>query len=221
MNEINFDFFGIKSPFTRFDNADIEKYKNIANWQYPDSIPIFTQFILETRPSIIIELGSYLGWSAITMAKICRDNNIDCKILCVDTWLGSIEHWRKDLCNSLHEYNYFENGLSGMFDNFCKNVVSHEVQDYIIPLPNTTQNMFSILKHYEVTANMIYVDASHEYDNVLEDLTMYYTLLNDNGYIFGDDVCWENVNKAAIDFTNTINKTLNYSKNKNLYYIKK
>ena len=107
MNNINFEFFGLKSPYDRFNVSDIEKNINIENWQYPDSISIFTKFITEKRPSLIIELGSYLGWSAITMSDICRQNNIDCKILCVDTWLGSVEHWRKDQCNSLSKYNYF------------------------------------------------------------------------------------------------------------------
>jgi len=45
--------------------------------------------------------------------------------------------------------------------------------------------------------------------------------LNDGGYIFGDDVCWQDVNNAAIEFCKNINKPLQYSPNKNLYYIKK
>jgi len=147
MNDINFEFFGLKSPYDRFDSNTIEKNCNIENWQYPDSTNIFRQFITEKRPTLIIELGSYLGWSAITMANICKQNGIDCKILCIDTWLGSVEHWRKDKCNSLSKYNYFSNGTSTMFDSFCKNVISHGVENYIIPLPNTTDMMFKLLSH--------------------------------------------------------------------------
>ena len=221
MNNINFEFFGLKSPYDRFDSNTIEKNCNIENWQYPDSINTFRQFITEKQPRLIIELGSYLGWSAITMADICRQNNIECKILCVDTWLGSVEHWRKDQCNSLSKYNYFSNGTSTMFDSFCKNVISHGVQNYIIPLPNTTDVMFKLLSHYNIKSDLIYVDSAHEYESVLKDLTSYYTLLNEGGYIIGDDCCWPAVNNAAIEFSKNINKQLQYSTNKNLFYIKK
>jgi predicted O-methyltransferase YrrM len=221
MNDINFEFFGLKSPFDRFDASIIEKNREIENWQYPDSIDTFKQLILEKRPKLIIELGSYLGWSAITMAKICKENNINCKILCIDTWLGSVEHWRKDKCNTLHKYNFFKDGTSTMFDEFCRNVISHELQDYIISLPNTTDMMYKYLIHHNIKSDLIYVDASHEYDSVLNDLTSYFNLLNEDGYIFGDDVCWLDVNNAAIQFSKNIGKTIQYSKYKNLYYIKK
>lgn len=216
---INFEFFGLKSPYDRFNSVNIEKNSNIENWQYPDSITIFTKFIVEKKPSLIIELGSYLGWSAVTMASICKQNNIECKILCIDTWLGSVEHWRKDQCNSLNKYNYFSEGTSTMYDAFCKNVISHGVEDYIIPLPNTTDVIYKLLVHYNITSDLIYVDASHDYESVLKDLTSYYTLLNDGGYIFGDDVCWPDVNNAAIEFSKQTNKQLHYSPNKNLYYL--
>lgn len=221
MNDINFEFFGLKSPYVRFQNSNIEINREIENWQYPDSISTFKQLILEKKPNLIIELGSYLGWSSITMAKICKENNINCKILCVDTWLGSIEHWRKDRCNTLHKYDFFENGISSMFDEFCKNVISHGVQDYIISLPNTTDMIYKYLTHFDIKSDLIYVDASHEYDDVLKDLTLYYNLLNEGGYIFGDDVCWVDVNRAAIEFSKTIKKQIHYSPNKNLYYFKK
>ena len=221
MNNINFEFFGLKSPYDRFNVSDIEKNCNIENWQYPDSISIFEKFITEKRPTLIIELGSYLGWSAVAMATICKQYNIETKILCIDTWLGSVEHWRKDKCNSLSKYNYFSNGISTMFDSFCKNVISHNVQDYIIPLPNTTDMMFELLSHYSIKPDLIYVDASHEYKAILRDLTSYYTLLTDGGYIFGDDVCWPDVDNATIEFSKNINKQLQYSPNKNLYYIEK
>ena len=60
MNKINFEFFGLKSPYDRFDIDNIEKKVQIENWQYPDSVSIFTKFITEKRPLLIIELGSYL-----------------------------------------------------------------------------------------------------------------------------------------------------------------
>lgn len=218
---ITFDTFNLKSPYIRFDKNNIEKDIEVKNWQHPDSVPVFNKLISEVKPSIIIELGSFMGWSAITMAKICRTNNINTKILCIDTWLGSIEHWRIDQCNELSRYDYFQNGISGMYDAFCKNVISHGVEEYVIPLPNTTDMMFNLLKHLNITSQLIYVDASHEYRNVLQDLQSYYEILDVGGYIFGDDVRWNSVNKAIQEFSNNMKLDIRLSDHGNLFYFKK
>jgi predicted O-methyltransferase YrrM len=221
MNEISFESFGMKSPYKRFNKSEVEKNVHFENWQYPESIETFKNFINETSPSVIIEVGTYLGWSAINMASICKNFNLNTKILCIDTWLGSIEHWRSDLCNSLYNYNFFENGTSVMFDKFCKNVISYDLENYIIPIPNTSNTAYEILKHYNISADLIYIDGDHSYKGVLSDLNLYFSLLNDNGILFGDDARWESVNMALVDFAKIHNKNVSYTSEKNLFYIRK
>lgn len=215
---MNFDTFNLKSPFTRFNLENIPRNKSIPNWQYIDSVPTFNHFVSTLQPPVIIELGSWAGWSAIEMAKACQILGIKSKILCIDTWLGSIEHWRIDQCNSLNIFEHFENGTSKLFDEFCRNVVSHGVEDYIIPLPTTTSMAFKLLKHLKITSKMIYVDASHETEDVVADLTNYYSLLEEGGVVFGDDVCWPSVQAAIDEFSIKNRIPVNYTQNKNLYY---
>lgn len=215
---LTFDTFNLKSPYRRFDKDALQKNVEVANWQYSDSVPTFNKFITELRPDVIIELGSWKGWSAIQMAKICRQRNLNTKILCVDTWLGSEEHWRTDKCNSLHEFSNFENGTSAIFDLFCKNVISNDVEDYIIPLPNTTATMARLFSHLGIMAQMIYVDASHTRQDVFTDLETYYKFLSAGGCIFGDDVCWPEVLAGAEDFAQSQSLSLQFTPNKNLYY---
>lgn len=220
-HELKFESFGLKSPYNRFSKDDIEKNIHIDNWQYPESINMFRKFITDTSPAVIIEVGTYLGWSAVNMALICKELNLDVKILCIDTWLGSIEHWRDDLCNSLHNYDFFENGTSVMFDRFCKHVISYDLEDYIIPIPNTSKTAYEFLKYRNVCADLIYIDGDHSYDGVSSDLNMYFDILNDGGIIFGDDAQWETVKNATIDFSTRLNKELSFSEERNLFYIKK
>jgi predicted O-methyltransferase YrrM len=221
MKEINFELFGLKSPYARFNGIEIEKNIEVENWQYPESIDTFEMLIREIYPSVIIEVGTYLGWSAINIATICKRLSLNVKILCIDTWLGSIEHWRSDLCNSLCNYNFFENGTSVMFDKFCKNVISHGLEDYIIPIPTTSNTAYEVLKHHNIVADLIYIDGDHSYNGVLNDLNSYFTILNENGIIFGDDAKWETVKNAIVDFTTKNDKQLCYSSENNLFYIKK
>ncbi len=45
------------------------------------------------RPVAIIEVGTWKGCSAIGMAKVAKECNVEVKIICVDTWLGSPEFY--------------------------------------------------------------------------------------------------------------------------------
>ena len=151
--------------------------------------PIFEKFITEHRPQHIIEVGTWLGASAIHMAKVCRELNLDTKITCVDTWLGSLEMVGDD--NLM-----YKNGYPQVYYQFLSNIVHEGLQNVITPLPATSAIAAKHLSKKGVTADLIYIDASHEYEDVLADLKAYYPLANK--VLFGDDLNWEGV-KQAID----------------------
>ena len=45
---------------------------------------------------------------------------------------------------------------------------------------------------------MIYLDASHEEEDVYQDLCNYWEVLANNGVLFGDDYAWDGV-RLAVD----------------------
>ena len=49
-------------------------------------------------------------------------------------------------------------------------------------------------------ADIIYIDAGHEYEAVLLDAQLYWNLLNPGGYIIFDDYSWPGVIKAVDEF---------------------
>jgi hypothetical protein len=55
---------------------------------------------------------------------------------------------------------------------------------------------------------MIYIDGSHEYWDVILDLTNYWPLLRDEGVMFGDDWTCGDVKRAVTDFVNQNNLKL-------------
>ena len=54
------------------------------------------------------------------------------------------------------------------------------------------------LRYQGIKAEMIYIDASHEEEDVYQDLREYWDLLRDGGVIFGDDYTWDGV-RLAVD----------------------
>ena len=57
--------------------------------------------------------------------------------------------------------------------------------------------------------DFIYVDGNHQYKFVKYDIENYFKLLNESGYLVGDDYRIESVKKAVDDFMEN-NKTKNF-----------
>lgn len=53
--------------------------------------PAFAGLIKEVRPALVIEVGTWKGASAVSMADAAAHAGLSTKIVCVDTWLGALE----------------------------------------------------------------------------------------------------------------------------------
>jgi len=177
-----------------YDNLSIMPF-DLQGWG--GNNPIFEKLITRIKPSSIIEVGTWKGQSAINMANIVKAQGLNCKIYCVDTWLGSLEFW--DWLNHTPERDLLlKNGYPQVYYQFLSNVVHCNHQDIIVPVPLPSNLAAKLLKKMEVTADLIYIDASHEEDDVYADICSYKNLLSENGVLFGDDYGWYSV-KCAVD----------------------
>lgn len=181
---------------------------------------VFKQIIDDVKPTLIVEVGSWKGQSAINMGTHIKNNNLDCKILCVDTWLGAIEFWGH-LSGTDERNLLLKNGYPQIYYQFLSNVVHHGLQDIISPFPNTSENGFRYLSINNMKPQMIYIDASHEEDDVYKDIKNYYSILSEGGIIFGDDYgSWEGVRKASNRFKDEMGLKMDVAEG-NFWIIKK
>ena len=157
---------------------------------------VFSDLIREVRPTTIIEVGTWLGASAIHMALHCQKTNLQTKIWCVDTWLGSEEFWYSDLTDRDLR---MRNGYPQVYFDFLANVVQHGYQDVIVPVPATSLIAARVLASQGIVADLIYIDGSHNYDDVIADIRAYRPLLRSGGVMFGDDYEWKDVRNAVLE----------------------
>lgn len=146
--------------------------------------PVFEKLIREIRPRLVIEVGSWLGASAIRMADFLAEGNIESTIVCVDTWLGSPIHWREEPYRRQLD---LENGYPRLYRAFLANVVAAGRQDTILPMPQTGENAARMIGALGLTAELIYIDGDHEGTAVYSDLINYWPLVAPGGVMFGDD----------------------------------
>jgi predicted O-methyltransferase YrrM len=191
MNKIDKDIYNLKDILP----PDFQGWNGNSTW--------FENIIRQVYPNTIIEVGSWKGQSAITMANALKNLNLEAIIHCVDTWLGALEFW--DHFSDTHERNLLlKNGYPNIYYQFLSNVIHAGVQDYILPFPNTSLIAARYFKNRGIIADLIYIDGSHDYEDVLLDLEAYFPLLRNGGVMFGDDYHngWTGVINAVNDFAN-------------------
>jgi hypothetical protein len=182
----------------------------------------FIERMRDAKPNLIIEVGSWKGKSALAMARMLGQLGREIKvtdegeavfpgtwaqethILCVDTWLGATEFLeRKDDPKRFGSLGMWEGyGYPQVYYQFLSNVVHADQTKRITPFPQTSTNAARFLRRQGVKSEMIYVDASHEYEDVLADLNAWWPILDQGGIMCGDDYCeyWSGVIKAVNEF---------------------
>ena len=157
--------------------------------------------------SVFVEIGSWMGRSTCCLGQEIKKSKKNIKVYAIDTFEGSEEHTEiiKDIKNnSTSLLKLFQNNIS-----LCK------VDDIIVPIQGTSLNVAS--QFDDESIDFIFIDASHDYENVLADITAWYPKLKPGGLIAGDDyaLCWNGVISAVNEYFN--NKTL-FFLNGNLNY---
>ena len=154
-------------------------------WGWHGEHPVFDNIIAEKAPGLIIEVGSWMGLSSVRMARALKHNGLfDTAIICVDTWLGSLEHWVEDEWRPALELT---DGYPSFYKNFVSNILLTGHADDIVPLPMPSLMAARYLALHGIQADVIYVDGSHDEDDVYRDVVAYWELLAPGGVLFGDD----------------------------------
>jgi predicted O-methyltransferase YrrM len=122
----------------------------------------------------IVEVGSWMGRSTRALADSTRGN-----VTAVDTWKGSDEDEHRRILKGQPE--------SWLFDQFSKNLADHIKVGKVIPYQLTSSFAASIFRAEGDTYDMIFIDASHDHENVKADLAAWYPLLAPGGLFCGHD----------------------------------
>jgi predicted O-methyltransferase YrrM len=160
---------------------------DVQGWHSED--PIFRKLLAAVRPRIVVELGTWKGASALHMCALAKELDLDpFTIVCVDTFLGSTWHWLNRQDPSGFAGLACRHGYPSLYYKFLANVVHLGHQDRVVPFPNTTTNasrFFNAMGGPQ--PDLVYVDAGHNFNDVVSDLRHWWPLVRPGGTVFGDD----------------------------------
>lgn len=153
-------------------------YQNIQGWTSFENL--YRQVVQEAPDgSRFAEVGCWLGRSAAFMGVEIINSKKDLELYCIDHWKGSIEH---------------ENVPKDLFEQFKQNI--EPVSSVVIP----TKGDSAAMAHHFPDGDFyfVFVDAGHEYADVVADITAWLPKVQKGGILAGDDYSMDGV-KAAVD----------------------
>ncbi len=122
-----------------------------------------------------LEVGSYMGLSAITAAMSLNENAQEGgRIICVDHWKGSPEHAGMEV---------IRDGL--LHGVFRANVDRLNMRGRISECSGDSVEVSRFFE--DQSLDMIFIDGNHTYQGCMNDLQAWYPKLKENGRIFGHD----------------------------------
>jgi predicted O-methyltransferase YrrM len=174
----------------------------------------FRELISQAKPRLIVEVGAWKGASALEMAEVTRELGLPTQIVSIDTWLGALEFWTDQTDPERYLSLQLRHGYPTVYYQFLANVCHRGFQDSIVPFPQTASIAALWFRYYGIVADMIYLDASHEEEDVYQDLCNYWEVVANNGVLFGDDYAWDGVRLAVDRFAKEERRQVSFSADK-------
>lgn len=162
----------------------------IGGGSHPDGIKILYDLAKECPTDRIIELGSFVGKSAIIMASALKDAQRKGTVICVDWFHNNIKYWGPG-------HPTYTDCLA----SFWEHAQAAGVGDYLVTIK---QEITQTIKNLNGQFGMIYIDGGHTIDHVLPNALWAWEHLVPNGILLFDDYDlsgkhpWKDV-KTAVD----------------------
>ncbi|XP_021889661.1 uncharacterized protein LOC110808470 [Carica papaya] len=174
--------FNGTSPYVDFPPPHVStllRSKRIKGWGSYNAV--FKDLIQRVKPRTIIEVGTFLGASALHMAELTRELGLQTQILCVDDFRGwpSFRDKVKDI--------RMVNGDVLLLYQFMQNVIHLNSTGYVLPVPFSSGSALEALCEWGVLGDLIEIDAGHDFQSAWADINRAYRMLRPGGVIFGDD----------------------------------
>ena len=190
-NQINTLLLSIKNNFKLDDKFfSYERFYNI--------LFIFISLKKNFNDNLkILEIGSFQGGTAIVLLNLFKKSNLEI----VDTWSDDFIEGNKD---------YKEIKFDKVEDIFNQNMSKYRAR--VKKFKSSSENFFKAKldkkNNQDKKYDIIYIDGSHKYEDVLLDAHNCLKFLNVNGTIIFDDFLWRQ-NAEPFNPINAINDFLN------------
>ncbi|CAF1599839.1 unnamed protein product [Adineta ricciae] len=183
-------------------------HKKVFDGSYPHTSMTTDLFLIIAAKinisiHLVVEVGSFIGKSSSNIGRAIQIHPQWSKqvvLLCIDTWLGGVEHWLQYRHMSALEY-----GRPTIFEQFLANIIHANLTNIVLPLSTTSLIGAQLLIRHKLFPQLIYLDSAHLQGETLVEIEMFWVLLQPGGILIGDDWRWRSVRCDVLRFARSIN----------------
>jgi hypothetical protein len=157
-------------------------YQSIGeDWfTYPE---LYSNMVREASDGAkFVEVGSWRGRSASFMGVEIHNSNKKIYFDCVDTWKGSVEHQSDPSIINDTLYSEFLSNTKSL---------SHIIR------PIRLSSLEAAKLYDDNSLDFVFIDASHEYNDVVDDINAWLPKVKEGGTLAGHDIGNHDVKKAV------------------------
>lgn len=193
------------------------------NYPHTNIRPQLIDYLLNMyKPKFWLELGSFVGGSAIEVAASVKRFNLDVGIVCCDPFCGDVNMWDWEKDSKImgkdgkpYKFLTLENGLPTIYQRFLANIFFNGHADVVTPIQVTSIVGIKLIERLHSQSRIsqrpaaIYLDSAHEADETYLELQNAWRCLTPGGILLGDDWSWDAVRNDVIKFASTVEIDLN------------
>lgn len=169
-----------RNPYDAVNPAQLPA--DAKGWGSED--PFLARILGIVRPSTLLEIGTWKGASALFFARKAQELGLDdIEIIAVDPHIGSAGLWTNNK-NAMHVN---ETGSCGTYEVFLGNVKRANLTSLITPFRVTSSIATTVMKGHGITADLVYIDGSHDVIDVRADLAHIAKVMHDDSVVIMDD----------------------------------
>ena len=131
-----------------------------------------------SQPTCVVEVGSWQGRSALLWGREMAARADSWSLICVDSWLGSDRIRRLTGGEWGIENLHLVDGYPTLYATFTTNMRRAKMEGNVIPVPLDSAQGLALLQSCGVVADVIYIDAAHDFASVRTDIELALALRN-------------------------------------------
>lgn len=165
-------------------------YQNIQGWF---TFPNFYRSVVEHAQDgqKFVEVGCWKGKSIAFLGVEIINSGKNIVMDAVDTWEGSVEH----LDPSSPFYEPLLKHKDGLYNHFLQNI--EPLKQVVRPI---RMNSFEASQTYkDSSVDFVFIDASHDYENVVKDIQAWLPKIKRSGVLAGHDIIHPPIKQAVAD----------------------
>lgn len=138
----------------------------------PEQVPVIHKLVAMTDAKKVCEIGSWVGESTSHWANAIKDNGG--KVVSVDWFKGNIGTGLDTIANTVDVYEIF-----------ISNMVELGIRDMVEVFHMESVEAVKFIN--DESMDIVFIDASHDYENVSKDISAWYPKVRRGGIICGHD----------------------------------